>query len=526
MLQHKLQDASRAAKRRRLQALMVILGAAVFVALFVGGVIRLDFSILSGKPEADVAAPSTPIQRSPSLAKEPNDAEPTQTLSPPEVMPTVTSSEAEITSTPPPQAAAVDTLPPQVVDVDGLRESFKIKLGAFEENLAPVVDTPEFKSWAPSGFNEIQSDKDASISAFSAAKYELALAKIEAAQEKAEQLVHQRDSEFDAAFNGASNSFVEDDFEKASIEIGKALRLKPSSQNAQDLKARIDRLPEVLSAIEQAAIARTENNLEKELQQLATIIELDPARNGITERHAEVARLIKEENFATFIERGLVSIEKRDLSGAKANLKKARAIFPGKPEAKVLASQLETLRKELHAEQLIADALEATKKDDWVTAEKLFKDAGKVLPDNKDAADGATLANTINGYRAELTQHLSSPHRLSSSNVTEIVIDLIANAEVYSAFSPTLAKQTKALKELKTAYSSPVHITVLSDGQTKVTVRGVGIVGNHKVKIIELKPGKYKFEGARPGFRSKIVELEVPPGAESLSVKVVCDEQI
>ncbi|MBO6948497.1 MAG: hypothetical protein JJ855_11025 [Rhodospirillales bacterium] len=525
MLQQKLEDASRAAQRRRLQALIAILGATVFVALFVGGVIKLDFSILSGGSEPDRVASSTPVQSAPPSVSEPDQATPEQNPVPETESATAGLETNEATPLPP-QVTGASTPAAPAVNAEELREDFKAKLGAFEENLAPLVDAPEFKEWAPTGVNEVQSNKDAAISAFSSANYEPALAKIGAAIEQAEKLIDQRNSEFDKALAAANKSLANDDFENASIEIGKALRLKPSSDEAANLKSKIDHLPEVLAAIEQAAIARTENNLEKELQQLESVIELDPDRAGIAERHEEVARLIKEEQFAAYIDRGLSSVEERDLSGARANLKKARAIFPDKDEAKVLAIQLETLRKELRAEQLITDAVEASKKDDWVTAEKFFKEAGQVLPDNKDAADGATLASTINGYRTELNQHLSSPYRLSSGNVSEIVTNLIANAEVYGAFSPTLAKQIAALKDLQAAYSSPVHITVLSDGETKVTVRGVGIVGNHKVKIIELKPGKYMFEGARPGFQSKIVELEVPPGAESLSVKVICDERI
>ncbi len=524
MLQQKLEEASRTAQRRRVQAFIAILGAAVFVGLFLGGVIRLDFSIFGDDPKPNkVVAPAKPPTDSSAIQSGGDDP----VLSSPTEVESTNGGAKSLEPTPaPPQRIGPEEAPVPTVNVEELRERFKADLGRFEEEIAPIIDTPEFRDWNAGGFNEIQSNKDGAISAFSSASYEPALRKIEAATNQAEELIAQRNSEFEAALSAAKDSLDTDNFEQGTIEITKALRLKPSSKEAARLKSEIDRLPEVLAAVERAAVARTENNLELELEHLAAVMSLDPDRPGITERHAEIGRQIKEEKFATFIDLGLISVEKRDLKGAQANLKKARSIFPDKSELDLLANRAETLRKELHAEQLISQAVAASQKDDWISAEKLFKEAGKVLPNNKDATDGALLASTINEYRIELTQHLQSPHRLASSNVSEIVSNLIANAGVYSAFSPTLAKQTAALKELQTAYASPVDITVLSDGETKVTVRGVGIVGNIKVKVIQLKPGKYKFEGARPGYQSKIVELEVPPGADSLSVKVVCDERI
>ena len=45
-------------------------------------------------------------------------------------------------------------------------------------------------------------------------------------------------------------------------------------------------------------------------------------------------------------------------------------------------------------------------------------------------------------------------------------------------------------------------------------------------KIIDLRPGKYTFEGARPGYRSKLVEVTIPPGTLLTVVEVICDEPI
>jgi hypothetical protein len=525
MLQQKLEDASKLARRRRLQAIAAISGAVIFVTLFVSGVITLDFSIFSDTSEAKKAvtvAATKPAAQAPTTGMSEAGI---GTINTDPALDQVRKGPENIEG-PTQRSELSDPIAVEPTNVDEIRERFKTDLRAFEERISPEIEAPAFKQWDEAGFNNVQLAKDAAISAFSAASYQSALEKMSDATKRGEELIEKRNAEFDAAFLAARESLESDDYEKGSIEIGKALLLKPNAVDAFALKTKVDRLPDILKAVEKAAIARVENNLAAELESLAAVLQLEPDRPGIAERHTEVEQQIKEEKFASYIQRGLDSVDQQNLSGAQTNLKKARAIFSNKSEINLLANRTEVLRKELHAKELISQAIAATKKDDWLTAEKLFNDAGKVLPDNKDATDGAQLAHTINGYRAELTKQLQTSHRLSSSNVSEIVTDLIANAEVYAAFSPKLASQVATLKELQSAYALPVPITVLSDGDTKVTVRGVGVVGVTKVKVIQLKPGSYTFEGARPGFKSKLLRLDVPPGTESLSIKVVCDERI
>ena len=73
---------------------------------------------------------------------------------------------------------------------------------------------------------------------------------------------------------------------------------------------------------------------------------------------------------------------------------------------------------------------------------------------------------------------------------------------------------------------TPVDVAVVSDGNTHVEVRRVGIVGKHKRKVIQLTPGEYQLEGRRKGYKSKIVFLSVPLDVASVEVRVECNELI
>ena len=75
-------------------------------------------------------------------------------------------------------------------------------------------------------------------------------------------------------------------------------------------------------------------------------------------------------------------------------------------------------------------------------------------------------------------------------------------------------------------YQTKVSVRISSDGKTAIAVRGVGRVGVVMSKTIELKPGNYSFEGKRTGYRSVLIQVNVPPGADEIEVSVICNEQI
>ena len=57
-------------------------------------------------------------------------------------------------------------------------------------------------------------------------------------------------------------------------------------------------------------------------------------------------------------------------------------------------------------------------------------------------------------------------------------------------------------------------------------MRGVGRVGLTNEKTIDLRPGKYTFEGKRTGYRSKLIQVDIPPGSENVVVEIYTDERI
>ena len=184
------------------------------------------------------------------------------------------------------------------------------------------------------------------------------------------------------------------------------------------------------------------------------------------------------------------------------------------------------LDRELKVEALTAAAKKAMQSDDWPRTLDFFQQAKKIQPDNQHATDGYALALRMLSLRREIQAHLDAPQRLSSMNVAESVVALIRKADTLSGLSKSLDASKANLATLLATYSVPVEVTVVSDGVTFVSVRSVGRVGAIKEKLIKLRPGSYLFEGTRPGYKSKLVSVEIPPNVPKVTVEISCDEQI
>lgn len=523
MLEQKLAEANQAAQKKRLKLALFFVGATAFVGLFLIGFIRLDLNVLgigsSAKTEiTDTADPVHPSEdaRSGNQQLAPADAQaPMQqsTIQSPNIIP---------------PTDLVDQVPkPASEEPDKAdRETFMNALSMFDQDIRPLIEDEGFKAWDNATSIEVLAKRDEATSAFSVGEYGKALERLKVGTEQATQKAKAFEDAYDTAFQDADIAYQAEDIEAAELNINEALRLKPDSAQAQELKTQIDRLPEVLSLIRDAVTARVENDLQREATLLRQIIKLDPTREDQKARLSTVVSTISESQFATYISRGMTGVEQRNLKQAQSNLKKAQRLFKSRDAVSLLASQVETLRLEIKAEVLVKKGIQTSSADNWEQARAHFMEARKILPDNKEALDGFQLSSKIIDLKKQVTGHLNNPERLSNTSVSDSVEVLLEGAKVFEDFSPSLKARTQELSAFAIVYSTPVRVMVVSDGQTQVSVRGVGQVGKTTGRTINLKPGTYSFEGKRAGYIAKLIKVEIPPGAQNISIEVICDEPI
>jgi tetratricopeptide (TPR) repeat protein len=514
MLQDKLEQASQEAKRKRIKVAISLFATVTMLALLLLGVIKIDLTFFGPTQELNeqvslTTGMATPAQPSKNTTSE---AHPNQR-------------NQKIVSTRPinqnPSLLSIDA--PRI---SKLRDAFKRDLFEFEDGIEPLILSKGFANWNFERQQQILTKKGEAVSSFSLGDYEQALIKLEEADQNSRAQIIKLNADFMENILKARSLYDVDDYNAASLNISNALRLKPLSVEAQELKEKIFRLPIVLENIQKATVARTENNLELEVKYLKEAIDTDPSRNELSDRLGVVEEEILELHFSQLINSGLVSVDQKDLVAAQRHLKNATSIFKERSEVELLSRKVKALAFDLEVEKLVKEARSKSESDNWSMTETLYQKAVKIQPNRKDVVDGYALAGKINALSRKLSYHLQSPYRLSSVNVAENARILVAEAATVSAKSRLLADQTTKLLELLKAYSTKVSIKIISDGVTNISVRGVGKVGLTNEKTIDLRPGKYTFEGKRIGYRSKLIQVEVPPNSGNLVVEIFTDERI
>ena len=426
-------------------------------------------------------------------------------------------------ATPSTAEPVADPAAPEAIDP---RERFKQMLGAYLHEVEPVVQSKAFTTWDAAGQRAMSDAKEAALRAYAEGDYVAALSRLAALIQTAHTAIERREDTFAEAMAAALGGLQRDDYADASGHITRALQIKPDDPGAGQLRDDIERLPRILPHLDAARKARTENDPAAELAALQAIAKLDPDRPDVGARIATLRAGQHDARYRNAITRGLAAAEADDLDAAQRHLERARQLSPDRPETALLAKQVGALDTTLQTERLFHTARAAEKSDDWPAALDAYRELRRLWPNDAAARAGHQTAQRLVSLLTAVTVHLDAPQRLASDNVAAQAGALLEQSRTARPVSPTLVAHADALARMLDRYSRQVPVQVLSDGKTSVSVRGVGRVGTVVSKVIHLKPGAYRFEGSRSGYRSQIVRVSVPPDGTDVSVQVICDEPI
>jgi tetratricopeptide (TPR) repeat protein len=514
MLSKKLEEVRLQTRNQRLRNLIYLLGTFIIIAAFLAGIIKFDFEKLGFTKEKMNSQDTRELM---SMAK--SKIAGTQQ--------SAVAGQHNFQKSSPRLSSSLGSSTPSINKQAGKeREAFKKALAKFEQEFLPQIIEASFSKWSTAARQVILEGRDGAVNDFGMGSYTTAIEKLSEITDLAASELRSFDKTFDAALIMAHTALEVNDQLSALSSVNEALRLKPNSVEAKQLKLRIDRLAEIFPLIEAASIARVENDLEKEERFLKSALAIDSSIENLKKRLEVVSNKIRESEFASFIDAGMSAIGDRDIKEAQRNLKLAKAMFKSRRELNVLAARTERLNQELRMQMLLEKAHAAAEADSWLDAQQIFKKANEIFPSNKTALKGRALAEKINSSDRQMLGYIRAPQRLTSPGIVQSASVAIEVARTVAHKSPKITAKIDQLLVLISAYSAEVSVTVISDGKTKVSVRGVGMVGKTSERKIRLKPGEYTFEGARPGFRSKLVAVSIPLRSKTFIVEIMCDERI
>ena len=396
----------------------------------------------------------------------------------------------------------------------------------YQNQLKPQLEQIDIKRWDEALADRLQQDEAAAIEAFSAGDYAKAERAMKALNMLAETTIENSRQAFTEAMQQAQQAYDALDYNRARLEIDRALTHRAGDQAVQQLSEKIELIPQLASLEKAIAVARAENNPSEELRLINKLLQIDSEREAMQQRAASLQSQLAANRYDQHIARGYDAIDSQDLSTAKAQLNQARQLNPDRTENQQLAAAIAELESRLVYASSVAAAQEAQQADNWQTAVTEWKQALQQRPADKAISDNLARAERIVSLQQQMQALLANPYRLSNDLVKSKADIALIQAESVREASPSLNAIAKKLRDSINAVNKAVTVEVISDGETDISVRGVGVVGTTRSKKIELKPGTYQFEGKRQGYKSKIIEVNIPLDSASYQVSIIADERI
>jgi len=411
-------------------------------------------------------------------------------------------------------------------DTKKIREEFKKTLQLYETEIEPRLQAAQIERWNPDAIFEISELKKKVMLNFSNGDYRIAIDNLQLLKSLTEANLEEADHIFEENLGKATSFLAEGLYVEAKFHIEKALSIYSQSPEALMLQQEIERLPYILPLLDGAKVARAEHDLQKEYDYLQQVIRIAPEHEVVNDRLTVLAGLIKRQKFEAHMSEGFVGIKERQAKETRYHYQAARKIDSKRAELSVLLDQLLELEKSLRVQQAVKQAEEAVRRDDWQQVKINFARAAEDEPENKTVIEGLRRANHVLGLRERFSQYFKNPYRLARADVRNEAEQMLVLAQAASSYSFAIKRQAEQLSEFMTKVNRFIPVTVISDNETYISVRSIGKVGLVLKKIIQLKPGRYTFEGARSGFKSKLVQAFIPYDQNHFSVQVICHEPI
>ncbi len=406
------------------------------------------------------------------------------------------------------------------------RQRYELALETIDSALAAW----EIKRSVIPGFDQsleliLQSRRKA-LDAFFDADLSEAVRLVLQALEEIDYVMRQEEDYFDLNMDIALAAYEAEDYRRAKQAIELAVTLRSDSEEAEFWRTRIDQLPKLITARNAAVTARNAGRLRDEIKALNEALSLKSNDDELQARLTQATRQLRDRDFNRAISQGHKALDDQDPAKAEKALASAQRIKPAHAEVQRLKQKIADVSRNMQIASLMTLAARSIEQDDWYSALVNYNEVLKIQPELNDAIKGQQTASWIVSTQRSLNDFLARPGRLSSSNIAEAARKEIANARPALELSPHLSAAVAALEVELEKWQAKVPVRVISDGETHIDVRGVGVIGKVADKTVMLRPGTYQFEGKRKGYRNKLIEVLVINDENAVNeVRIICDER-
>ena len=311
----------------------------------------------------------------------------------------------------------------------------------------------------------------------------------------------------------------------AQARFAELSEMAPTDFRLISLEERITALPAVIAALARAAEAEATGDLTAAVETAGDATRADPTHQRAAARLAELNTALTRQQFSAAMTAGYGAMGAKAFDAAEQQFRNAARLIPGAPEPGAALIELEQARIQNTLLELRADGAQAEAEERWADAVGLYKDALDIDALMLFATEGVARAEPRADLDSRLHNIPKERDRLIDARIMRLAQETLAEAGAIADPGPRLQSQIAAAQDTLTYASTPVAVTMTSDGLTDITLLRVKRLGTLAEQTLSLRPGVYTAVGMRNGYRDVRVKFEVRPD-QANAVEVRCVETI
>lgn len=424
--------------------------------------------------------------------------------------------------------AAAPAAPPtdeEAVALQKAKRQAEALLGQLLRTQAELLDA-KVEIWAETEFDQLLTQLAAGDTQFENQAYHQALASYQAVEAGFQALQDSRPQRLARALEQGEATLEVNAVERAIAHFGIALALAPDHPQASRGLARAQARPEVLAHMESGETHRRQGALEEARKAFVAALQRDPAYGPAQRALRAVEAEIIDQRFAQAMSGGYQALDAGRFDDAAKAFAAARRLKPNATETDDAMARLEQARQKARLTVLQAAAARDVAAEAWAAAVDAYQEALAIDPNIAFAVQGLAEAAPRARMDAAAQGFITQPQRLYSPQPRANAQELLDSMARVEQPGPKLQAQKAKLSALLAAATTPVPVRIASDGQTEVSLFGIGKLGQFNEQAMKLLPGDYVAFGSRKGYRDVRLEFSVRPGDDAKSITVMCKEPV
>ena len=369
--------------------------------------------------------------------------------------------------------------------------------------------------------------KEKSLKSFSNNFFDKAYIEITEANKIFNLMNYTRFQEFKNNMIYANKAYLERDESLAKEFIYNAEKYIPDDKGMLKLKDKIKNISKIVQFENDIKAASVLKNIELEIDLIEKTKKLDSLITKYDDRLKKLRLLKKNKEFNTLVEevQKLLADDKTNIARKKLDL--AEKIFPNNNNIiDLLEESINKKDKTNKIKALNEEIANLIRDDKWKLAKNKYKEILILDNTNIFAIEGLNFANEISELIKEINIFNKTPLLLTKTDNINKGNLLIESASIYINRSKTLPKIVNILEKNIKLANEPAIVNIRSDYKTDIKVKKVGIIGKVKKKTLNLKAGKYIFEGKRIGYKTILIEKEIALDEKNVFLEIICNEPI